>query len=60
VVTAESNMSHWRGRVGTTGESLAFGPAMATPAGVAFSMVHCYVFSPLLMVSSSENYVLVL
>ena len=60
MVTIESNMSHWRGRVGTTGEGLAFGLATAMFTDAAFPMGRCCIFSPLSMVSSGENHVLVL
>uniref|UniRef100_A0A0D3HMX3 Uncharacterized protein n=1 Tax=Oryza barthii TaxID=65489 RepID=A0A0D3HMX3_9ORYZ len=41
-----------------TGESLAFGLAMATPAGAVFPLGRCCIFFPLSVGSSGENHVL--
>jgi hypothetical protein len=35
--------------------SLAFGPATVMPAGAAFSLGRCYIFSPLPINYSGEN-----
>uniref|UniRef100_A0A0E0JY65 Rx N-terminal domain-containing protein n=1 Tax=Oryza punctata TaxID=4537 RepID=A0A0E0JY65_ORYPU len=56
--SAESDMHSLARESRTTGEGLAFGPAMATPVGVTFLLGRCCVFYPLPMGSPGENHFL--